>query len=70
MRELFINCLVFILLLPAFSTAQTKPQAQSSDYSKNQTDKVDSFVREKMKSNHIPGLSLAVVRDGKILIAF
>jgi len=27
-------------------------------------------VRDNMAANHIPGLSLAVVRDGKILIAF
>ena len=29
-------------------------------------DQVDDFVQEDMKKQHIPGLSLAVVRDGKI----
>jgi len=35
----------------------------------NQNNKVDSYIREKMKSRNIPGLSLAVVRDGKIIYA-
>ena len=33
-----------------------------------QIQKTDDFVREKMTANHIPGLSLAVVRDGKIVL--
>jgi CubicO group peptidase (beta-lactamase class C family) len=36
---------------------------------KRQIEKIDSFIREKMKSKNIPGLSLAVVRDGKIILA-
>lgn len=61
MRKLSVIFLVLILLAlsPAFLAAQTKMQAE----------KVDLFVREKMKSKNIPGLSLAVVRDGKIILA-
>ncbi len=40
-----------------------------SAFGQSQTAKVDAFVREKMAANHIPGLSLAVVRDGKIVLA-
>ena len=30
-------------------------------------DQVDDFVNSEMKRQHIPGLSLAVVQDGKIV---
>ena len=39
--------------------------AQSS----GQTDRVDAFVREQMQTSHIPGVSVGVVRDGKVLLA-
>ena len=32
-------------------------------------DKVDAYIRQQMKKQHIPGLSLAVVRNGKIVKA-
>jgi CubicO group peptidase (beta-lactamase class C family) len=51
--------------VPVLSWAQTKPVAQTE----RQIEKIDSFVREKMKSKNIPGLSLAVVREGKIVLA-
>lgn len=35
----------------------------------NQNHKVDAFIREKMKSQNIPGLSLAIVRGGRIVYA-
>ena len=57
------NILTIILLIIVSTTASF---AQSD---KIQTAKIDVFVREKMKSKHIPGLSLAVVRDGKIVVA-
>lgn len=38
-------------------------------FGQNQAKKVDAFVKEKMAANHIPGLSLAVVREGKIIFA-
>ncbi len=63
----FLIRLVFLwlFLIPALSLAQTKSAAEA----KRQTEKIDSFVREKMKSKNIPGLSLAVVREGKIVLA-
>ncbi len=63
----FLIRLVFLWLcfIPVLSLAQTKPAAQTE----RQTEKVDLFVREKMKSKNIPGLSLAVLRDGKIVHA-
>jgi D-alanyl-D-alanine carboxypeptidase len=41
----------------------------AGSFGQDQTATVDAFVREKMTANHIPGLSLAVVRDGKIIFA-
>jgi D-alanyl-D-alanine carboxypeptidase len=38
-------------------------------FGQSQTQKVDAFVREQMTANHIPGLSLAVVPDGKVGLA-
>jgi CubicO group peptidase (beta-lactamase class C family) len=54
-----------LLFLTLSSLAQTKSPTES----KLQIEKVDAFVREKMTANHIPGLSLAIVRDGKIMHA-
>ncbi|CAN5605366.1 serine hydrolase domain-containing protein [soil metagenome] len=63
----FLIRLIFLsLCLASVSiSAQTKFVVES----KRQTEKVDAFVREKMSENHIPGLSLAVARDGKIILA-
>ena len=41
----------------------------ANSFGQNRTQKVDAFVRDKMAANHIPGLSLAVVRDGKVVLA-
>ncbi len=32
-----------------------------------QADKVDDYLRSEMANRHIPGLSVAVVRDGKVV---
>lgn len=55
-------CLCFV---PVLCCAQTKLVARTE----RQIEQIDSFVREKMTANHIPGLSLAVLRDGKIIYA-
>ena len=55
----------WLCLAPASASAQTKSAVDSE----RQTEKVDSFVREIMTANHIPGLSLAVLREGKIILA-
>ena len=56
--------LLTIILLIIVSTAASFAQSD-----KSQTAKIDVFVREQMKSKNIPDLSLAVVRDGKIVVA-
>jgi pimeloyl-ACP methyl ester carboxylesterase len=37
--------------------------------SPDRTERVDELVRRQMRRQHIPGLALAVVRDGKLLMA-
>jgi len=52
--------------LPAvIATSLLVLAAQSS----GQTDRVDAFVREQMQTWHIPGVSIGVVRDGKVILA-
>src|SRR5882672_12069704 len=34
-----------------------------------QADRVDDFVRDQMQTWHIPGVSIGVVSDGKVLLA-
>jgi D-alanyl-D-alanine carboxypeptidase len=57
--------LIRLILLWLCISVLDPAQAQS----KFQTEKVDAYVREKMAVLHIPGLSLAVVRDGKVVLA-
>lgn len=65
-NSFLIRLILLWLCLAAVSiSAQTKTGGEF----KRQNEKVDAFVREKMEANHIPGLSLAVVRDGKIVLA-
>jgi CubicO group peptidase (beta-lactamase class C family) len=50
-----------ILALPLLSIAQQTQNQQQ------QTDSIDMFVHEIMQQRQIPGLQLAVIRDGKII---
>lgn len=58
-----------IFLWVCFVAVMTSAQTKSTVESDASTAKVDAYVQEKMAANHIPGLSLAVVRDGKIILA-
>jgi D-alanyl-D-alanine carboxypeptidase len=67
LHNLFLIRLIFLwLCLAAVSaSAQTKSEGEF----KRRNERVEAYVHEKMDANHIPGLSLAVVRDGKIILA-
>jgi hypothetical protein len=58
LMRLVVGVLLGVLLVPDSAKAQSLP----SDW----TEKLDSYVNEAMTSWNIPGLSLAVVRDGEI----
>lgn len=61
---------LFILIIShLFLVISIRAQTKSATEYKLQTEKVDAFVRKQMSENHIPGLSLAVVRDGKVILA-
>lgn len=61
--------IIFIFLWLYLASVSVLAQTKSILETNRQKEKVDAFVREKMAAKHIPGLSLAVVRDGKILLA-
>jgi CubicO group peptidase (beta-lactamase class C family) len=61
MKRLFL--LSSICLLCSDLSCQT-----SSDYS-SVTQKTDSFIKNKMKERNIPGVSLAVLNEGKIIFS-
>src|SRR5262249_45590817 len=49
------------------STAATPPRAQPAAEARAARDKVDGYIEEQMRTQHIPGLSLAVVQGGKVV---
>lgn len=57
--------LLGLCIPPASTAAQTQPGVRSGV----EAEKVDAHVRERMAALHIPGLSIAVVRDGKVALA-
>lgn len=48
-------------------TGATSPRAQSTAEARPARDKVDGYIEEEMRKQHIPGLSLAVVQAGKVV---
>lgn len=55
MRRIFHNILALFVLLTAFTEVRA--------------DKLDDYIREQMGKRHVPGLSLAIIQDGKIVKA-
>ena len=49
------------------TTAATPPRAKSAADAAVQADKVDEYIEAEMVKQHIPGLSLAVVQNGKVV---
>ena len=66
-HSLFGIRLVFLCLCLASVSisAQTGPARQSEHPDRE----VDAYVRDRMAALHVPGLSLAVLRDGEIILA-
>src|SRR2546426_8469609 len=63
--------LIFMLALsgsrcPSFASEPAPPSAASETPPQSA---LDEYIRREMDSQHIPGLSLAVVRDGKLVLA-
>ena len=54
MKNIFKLSVIFLLLV-GFSTARA--------------DSLDTFINEQIKQRKIPGLSIAVIKDGKVIKA-
>lgn len=63
----FLVRLTFLLV--CLAAVMTPAQTKSTVESDASTAKVDAYVHEKMKAHNIPGLSLAIARDGKLILA-
>lgn len=57
MNVLFCALLITLLFLPVYAVTPARADA------------VDDYINEQMRKRHIPGLSLAVVKDGKVVKA-
>lgn len=55
----FLNGFLFACLLPAISQAQTTPDIKA----------FDSYVLQAVTNWHVPGLAIAVVKDGHVIFA-
>jgi len=53
--------LVLALLLPAVAAAQAKPAAPPPDF--------DAYVAQVMKQFEVPGMGIAIVKDGQVVLA-
>ncbi len=62
-RCTFCTIIVFMVTGASLARAQWSPSAA------NATDQVDRTIEEQMKRRGIPGLSLAIIQDGKIVKA-
>ncbi len=67
MKSLFKSAILFITVLIISADGRTFFQTAASIDEK--LNAVDAFVTEQMSQFHIPGLSLVIVRDGKIIKA-
>lgn len=55
------------VLLPAFAGAQAAPAAAPAP--STQVEALDAFVQKTMQTRQFPGASIAVVKDGKVVVA-
>ena len=63
MKTLILTFLIILMIFPAFG----QPPTSDYTFSKQVSDSVDTFIHQRMKEIRIPGLALAVIKDGEIL---
>src|SRR5258708_1947107 len=68
MKSAFIAC-CFLAFVVGNARAQADPAATTAPTDDELAKAVDVVIERKMQGRHIPGLSLAVVRDGKVIKA-
>lgn len=70
MRHRSILALLLALLLSAAASQTARPSAQAQPSGiQAQPASIDEYIRAEMERQHVPGLSLAIVRDGKVVKA-
>lgn len=67
MKKIFTPA--FLLILTLIFSTDGRTRCQSGKSTDEKSNAVDAFVNEQMRQLHIPGLSLVIVRDGKIIKA-
>jgi D-alanyl-D-alanine carboxypeptidase len=65
-RAIPLVCLAGVLL-PALARAQAAPAAAPP--ASTQVEAVDAFVQKSMQTRQFPGASIAVIKDGKVVVA-
>ena len=60
---------IALFMASAASLAQAQPLSPPAEGAASGTDQVDRYIEEQMKRRGIPGLSLAIIQDGKIVKA-
>src|SRR5258708_19763439 len=65
LRSAFITCCLLVLILVSGRAQSTSPTTPPTD--DELAKRVDGVIERQMQGRHIPGLSLAVVRDGKVI---
>ncbi|MGH9947021.1 MAG: serine hydrolase domain-containing protein [Pyrinomonadaceae bacterium] len=65
-KSLIFSCLFFLL---SSQTAIAQPAKLSARIEITDADKIDAFVTAEMEKSHTPGLSLAIVQNGKAVYA-
>lgn len=56
-----------LLVFPQFSSAQAKENIQNEQYEASVFSEVDAYITREIKRQHLPGLSLGIVKDDRIL---
>ena len=63
-------CTIFVASLARAQESTRQPTAVAAEGSKSaSSERIDKFVHNWMQKRHIPGVSVAIVRDGKVLRA-
>ena len=76
MKENILKLTIIFLLAISFTSCSTQNKAIQNKEAKSiknfngiivPTDSIDSFLQSKMTEQNIPGLSIAIINDGKVV---
>jgi CubicO group peptidase (beta-lactamase class C family) len=67
MKENLLKTSVFLLLTISLTSFHSHSKIKNLVEVEVSTDSIDAFLESKMDSLNIPGLSIAVINDGKVV---